>query len=335
MSTMATDHESIEASRYHGTGNDFLLVDADEPVSKRRSFARRVCDPDDGFGVDGVLFLALEPDFAPPRVVMTLVQPDGSVAPMCGNGARCAAAWTMERTGADAVMIDTQAGSRRAERVPTGAEEPDRIAVELDRPTADPDSVPVRADEAVVDRPADELVPSLDERALDPSNDERAPDASIEADVLDVVVSTDSLRITAVDTGVPHAVAFVEDVDAVDLDRLGPIIRHAGAFPRGANVTLASPASATENGASDPPVFDQRTYERGVEDETDACGTGAVAIAAAASLLDRGPSSDVWTLRPPGGTLLVRFDDQRRAVLEGPVVHEADLDLPASEYGCR
>ncbi|ELZ12221.1 diaminopimelate epimerase [Halovivax asiaticus JCM 14624] len=317
MSTIAVDRETIAASRYHGTGNDFLLVDADEPVPKRRSFARRVCDPDEGFGVDGVLFLALEPEFAPPRVVMTLVQPDGSVAPMCGNGARCAAAWAMERTGADAVMIDTQAGTRPAERVSADADGPAQIAVEMNRPAFDPASVPVSADAPVVDRPVSDVV-DLDADSRVRSLDGDGP-----------------LRITAVDTGVPHVVAFVEDVDSVELDRFGPAIRHAEAFPRGTNVTLASPTSTLAAGSSDSCVFDQRTYERGVEGETAACGTGAVAIAAVASRLAYAPRSGEWELHPPGGTLRVRFDAHHRAVLEGPVVHETDHELPVSECECR
>lgn len=312
MSTIPA--ETVAGAAYHGTGNEFVLVDAEEPVTARRAFARRVCDRDEGVGADGVLFLALEPDFTPPRVVMTLVQPDGSTAPMCGNGARCAAAWAMDRTGSDRVMIDTQAGSRYAERIDAGAEGPDRIAVEMARPSFDPDAVPIRASAPVVDRPARELEIPTDEAAVlgdDPTN------------------SGNSLRVSAVDTGVPHVVAFVDDVAAVDLDRLGPAIRHADAFPRGTNVTVAGRVPDPAD-AGDEATFRQRTYERGVEGETAACGTGAVAIAAAAARLDRSPSADEWILQPPGGDLVVRFDERGRAVLRGPVVAGSTVEIPAT-----
>lgn len=305
MSTIESDRATVSVETYHGTGNDFVVVDATAPVAARRSFARRVCDRTNGIGVDGVLFLALEPDFTPPRVVMTLVQPDGSTAPMCGNGARCAAAWAMERTGTDAVMIDTQAGSRRGERVASTSGEPERIAVEMGRPSFDPDAIPVRGTDPVVERPVAEL---------DPADDARSP----------LLAGDGDRPVTAVNTGVPHAVAFVDDVASIDLGRLGPAIRHAGAFPRGTNVTVASPVDGDE------PVFDQRTYERGVEGETDACGTGAVAIAAAAARLDRFATASEWTLRPPGGDLRVRFDADGRAVLVGPVVHESTIDVPVT-----
>lgn len=72
-------------------------------------------DEEDGpVGADGVLFLALEPEFRPPRVVMTVVHPDGERTPCCDDGVRCAARWAAARTDADRVMVDTQAGTREA-----------------------------------------------------------------------------------------------------------------------------------------------------------------------------------------------------------------------------
>ena len=75
-----------------------------------------------------------------------------------------------------------------------------------------------------------------------------------------------------IDTGVPHVVAFVGDLEKLDVARLGPIIRHHAAFqPRGVNVNFAM--------RTGPAQFRVRTYERGVEAETLACGTGSVAVA--------------------------------------------------------
>lgn len=79
----------------------------------------------------------------------------------------------------------------------------------------------------------------------------------------------------AVDTGVPHAVAFVDGLDAVDVRREGALVRHSAAFaPAGTNVDFAR--------VDGPRALSVRTYERGVEDETAACGTGSVAAAVAA-----------------------------------------------------
>ncbi|OLZ41844.1 diaminopimelate epimerase [Natrinema saccharevitans] len=285
---------SVPFQKYHGTGNDFLIIQADEYVPDRGALAERECDRDDGVGADGILYLALEDRFEPPRVVMTLVQPDGATAPMCGNGARCAADWAMERTGADSVMIDTQAGTLRADRADGG------ITVEMGTPTFDPDEVPVRADEPVFEE------------------------------------EIEGLEVTMVNTGVPHAVSFVDDVpdeffesgvsrtssdaiDAVDLEAVAPRVRYADAFPVGTNVTIASPDG--EGG------FDQRTYERGVEGETESCGTGAVAIAVVARRLGL-TDADPVEVRPPGGDLQVSFNDRGNATLAGPVEHEFDGEVP-------
>ncbi|WP_135851708.1 diaminopimelate epimerase [Halorussus salinus] len=303
---------SIEFEKFHGTGNDFVVVDADEYVPDRGAFAREVCDRRDGVcvtdggvaaeqgegadggpsaertgnapavGADGTLFLALEPKFSPPRAVMTLVQPDGSTAAMCGNGARCAAKWAAERTGADTVMLDTQAGTRRAEI------SDDEVTIEMGEPSFAPDEVPLDADR---DEPL-------------------------------VQETVEGVEVTAVNTGVPHAVAFVEDVDDVDLDELAPAIRHADAFPEGANVNIASPR--------DDGGFDQRTYERGVEGETRACGTGAVAIATVARRLGLvAADAESVEVFPPGGRLGVTFHGER-ASLTGPVEREFEGEVSST-----
>ena len=268
---------SVPYQKYHGTGNDFVVVDATECVPDRSAFARAVCDPHatHGIGADGVLFLALEPEFSPPRAVMTLVQPDGSTAAMCGNGARCAARWAAERTGARDIMLDTQAGTRRAEI------DGEMVTIEMGRPTFAPGDVPVAGDGPLV------------------------------------AETVEGLELTAVNTGVPHAVAFVEDVDAVDLDTVAPPIRHADAFPEGANVNLAAPRP--DGG------FDQRTFERGVEGETRSCGTGAVAIATAARELGHF-SGDSLSVHPPGGRLDVSFRSGR-AILTGPTALEFEGEV--------
>jgi diaminopimelate epimerase len=287
----------IPYDQYHGTGNDFAIVDAraDERgesaerrggskathahVPNRAAFAEHACVT---LGVDGVLFLAVEAQYTPPRAVMTLVQPDGSTAAMCGNGARCAARWVAAREGADTVMLDTQAGTRRAEV------DGETVTVEMGNPDLDPDAVPVDRAEPMVE------------------------------------ASLAGFDVTAVNTGVPHAVAFVDDVDAVDLAADAPALRHHDAFLEGANVTLASPDG--EGG------FRQRTFERGVEGETRSCGTGAVAVAVVAERLglldDRGGEGGEVVVRPPGGPLRVDVSGDR-ALLTGPTEREGDGELPA------
>jgi diaminopimelate epimerase len=302
---MSLQHDHVAVEKYHGTGNDFIVVDAAESIPDRPAFAAAHCDRETGVthessertGADGVLFLALEKRYSPPRVVMTLVQPDGSVAAMCGNGARVAAAWAAERTDATELMIDTPAGTRHA--VVDG----DDVTIEMGRPSFAPKEVPLARDTELV-----------------------------ESDV-------EGLTVTAVNTGVPHAVALVDDVDDVDLGAIAPDVRYADIFPEGANVTVASrvdsadergDAAATEDddtGSDDLPRFRQRTYERGVEGETRSCGTGAVAVAAVAKRLGRIDGEDPVIVSPPGGDLRITVPDDGPATLAGPAEREFADDL--------
>ena len=305
---------AVPFEKYHGTGNDFVVVDADaEAVGDRAAFARAHCDRETGVdgetfdaaaasgadgnpgrrGADGVLFLSVEERFDPTRVVMTLVQPDGSTATMCGNGARVVARWAHDRTGDREFMIDTQAGTRRA----SVNADATAATIEMGEPTFDPRWVPLARDEPLIDEPVE------------------------------------GLTVTAVNTGVPHAVAFVDGgrddpdgIGAVDLDAVAPPVRHAEVFPEGANVNLAA---VVDDGSGDgPAVIDQRTFERGVEGETRSCGTGAVAVVAAARRLDL-IDGDSAVSRPPGGDLEISVPDRGHATLTGPVAREYGGTLPA------
>jgi diaminopimelate epimerase len=290
---------TVVAERYHGTENDFLVVAGDAPVADRAAFARTHCDRETGVGgertgADGVLFLDLDPSASPVRVTMTLVQPDGSVAEMCGNGARVAATWAARETGAREVVIGTPAGDRRAVVRSEG------VTVDMGRPSFDPGDVPLARDagEPLLDTPIE------------------------------------GLAVTGVTTGVPHAVAFVDDVDGVDLETVAPPVRNAAIFPEGANVTLATRVGlddgAAEGAPGAPDAYRQRTYERGVEGETLACGTGAVAIVAAARRTGRLGAEGPVRVSPPGGDLVIVVPDDGPATLTGPVEREfaTELEVP-------
>ncbi|MFP4189285.1 MAG: diaminopimelate epimerase, partial [Halobacteriales archaeon] len=190
---------------------------------------------------------------------MRLYQPDGDPVEMCGNALRCVARFCVDRGYFE---------SGEAFVVETGAGDREvswngeRATVEMGAPSFDASEVPARSDGEVV-----------------------------EENVAGRVV-------TAVNTGVPHAVVFVDDVTAVDVEDEAPSVRHADVFSDGANVNFVK---ETDGG------FRVRTFERGVEGETLACGTGVVAVAAVARRL-RGAGDEV-TVETRGGTLVVEFKD--------------------------
>jgi len=231
---------SIPFTKMVGTGNDFVVVDAESrPLGRLRgrwgAVSRTLCDRHVGIGADGLLVLERS------RVAearMRVFNPDGSEAEMCGNGARCVARYLQERIRRNgrangAVTIETRAGLISAKV--------------LGRPAAPPAAGRVAM------------------RMTDPTG------LCLE---MALPVEGRRLRLGFVNTGVPHAVVPVASLDAVDVARLGRLIRRHRAFaPGGTNVNFIQPD------ARRPERLRVRTYERGVEGETLACGTGVAASA--------------------------------------------------------
>jgi len=143
---------------------------------------------------------------------------------------------------------------------------------------------------------------------------------------MELSVEGERFAVHFVDTGVPHAVIFFDDVSLMDVKRLGRAVRFHEAFaPKGANVNFVS--------VQDPSHLTVRTYERGVEDETYACGTGACAAAVVAHALGRA-GSDVEVTTSGGEVLGVSLRDGQvflRGAAEisfSGVLYPATLDLP-------
>jgi len=260
-----------------GTGNDFIVIDNRKPLvgaEAMAEFAALVCRRKFSVGADG-LILVEDSDVADFK--WQFFNADGSVAEMCGNGARCAARFAYMHGIAPARMkFETLAGIIEAQVADIN------VSVKM-----------------------------TDPRDLQMHRKVMVDDAEV--------------NLHSVDTGVPHAVVFVDDIESMDVCAMGSRIRHHEAFmPAGTNVNFVQ----EQEGA-----FKLRTYERGVEDETMACGTGAVAGALIASLLDRA-SSPVEIITSGGDRLTILFDlkDNKGTVdnvfLKGPahVIYKAELN---------
>jgi diaminopimelate epimerase len=206
-------------------GNDFIVIDDRSAAlcGLESAVARRLCQRRLAIGADGLLLLRNSASAG--HFGMVFVNADGLIGEMCGNGARCLAAF-IRRAGLthSAFVLDTGAGPVH---VQFGAG--DSIVLEL------PPAGPLRSDQRV---------------AWQGKN----------------------WSFDAIDVGPPHVVCLVDTLsalEALDVRQLGRIVRNHPLFmPRGCNVNFIA-------------VHDEklyiRTYERGVEDETLGCGTGAVA----------------------------------------------------------
>jgi len=196
----------IVFSKYEGLGNDFVLVDGlaggaqlDAPMTV--AAARQICDRHRGVGGDGVLLL----DAPGNRPRMRVINADGSVPEMCGNGIRCVALHLARvgRAASGAFEIDTDAGPhvvRVLERGESGV-----VEVAMRAASLHPDEVPVRAPAPLRDEPLELGGPRL--------------------------------RWTAVSMGNPHAVTF-DDVGSARAE-LAPRVQSAELFPHGVNVGFA------------------------------------------------------------------------------------------------
>ena len=274
----------ISFTKMSGTGNDFIIIDHRElflSPDEQSSFAKNICRRMFSVGADGLILIenAEDVDFQ-----WQFYNADGSVAEMCGNGARCAARYAYVNGIAPATMsFMTVAGLIRAE---------------------------VR----------DELV------KLEMTEPQ---DTVLNAEF---VFGGRSHVSHFSNTGVPHSVCFVEDNQQTPVKEWGHEIRfHEQYQPAGTNVNFAE-----VTGKSSLTV---RTYERGVEDETMACGTGAVACGVIGGLLGLVESPVVVTTSG-GDVLTIYFEiedgDKQKITgvfLEGPAKFIYDGKLAGEALG--
>jgi len=269
----------VHFAKLHGAGNDYLYVNgfADE-VPDPSALALRMSDRHFGVGADG-LILALPPR-AGGQVRMRIFNADGSEAEMCGNGVRCLAAFAVERglTDGDVVRVETLAGLREVALERDAAGRIVRGSVGMGRPVLAPAAIPVEAG---------------GDRALDVPLD----------------VDGETLTMTCVGLGNPHAVVYVPSAADWPLERLGPRIEHHPRFPNRVNVHAVQVVSGREAIV--------RTWERG-SGATLACGTGACAVGVAGVLTGR--TGRRLLVHVPGGDLEVDWpDDAAEVRLTGPI----------------
>ena len=277
--------ETLPFSKYHGAGNDFVIVDARAtgPAASmdHAALALRMCDRHYGIGADGLLIAADPTDTAPFR--MRMFNPDGSESEMCGNGLRCFALWLAAagELSTGSTDIQTGAGILRVERGPDGT-----LSAWM--------GVPVI----------------------------QATDLQLMPDVLSPVLAlSQPLPVTTVSMGNPHAIFIVDDVAAIPLEDVGPLVENHPHFPHRTNVEFVQRVA--------PDRLRVRVWERGAG-ATLACGTGACAAMVAAHV--HGLTGHYATVELPGGELTVSWAGPgEQVILSGPTVRVFDGVWPLVE----
>lgn len=132
-------------------------------------------------------------------------------------------------------------------------------------------------------------------------------------------INDGEFEVSILEVGVPHVVVFVNDVENTDVRSVGRAIRYNKLFPNGTNVNFVQEVGGN--------VLKIRTYERGVEDETLACGTGISACGFAALLLGRAKAGKAIEIRARGGTLFIEVEG-KKLYMNGPAefVFEGEIE---------
>lgn len=235
----------IEFSKYHGLGNDFILLDnrhSNEPLVTAEE-AVKMCDRHFGIGADGVIFAL--PGQNGTDYTMRIYNSDGSEPEMCGNGIRCLAQFIADKTGNEQInqsfRIHTLAGTISPQLEGNG-----QVRVDMGLPQLTASSIPTTL---------------------------CSPNDKVIAQPLEVAGL--SWLVTCVSMGNPHCITFVENTDNIDLAQIGPQFEHHPAFPQRTNTEFIQIVK--------PDYIKMRVWERGAG-ITLACGTGACASVVAGVL---------------------------------------------------
>jgi diaminopimelate epimerase len=271
----------MKFTKMHGAGNDYIYVNAfEEKVADPAALAIKISDRHFGIGGDGLVLIV--PSDAGADVRMRMFNADGSEAEMCGNAVRCVAKYAFEhglaktnpmrvQTGRGVLTLDLQLAGSKVRQA----------TVNMRTPILELAQIPVDASKL----------------KLTGSNTGRLTELG------DAVPEA-----TFVSMGNPHAVFFVPDVKAIDVDRIGPKVENAKAFPRRINAHWVQIQSRNE--------VIMRTWERG-SGVTLACGTGACAVCVAGVLTGRTDRKILAHL--PGGDLTLEWrESDNNVYMTGP-----------------
>lgn len=257
------DNHSLRFSKYHGAGNDFVMINAIKtPVNLTDDEVKAICDRRTGVGADGLIMILPSENY---NFRMKYYNCDGHESTFCGNGGRCIAAFAVEEGLA-----------------------PQHIEYEA--------------------------IDGIHKALVTKDSDNEFTVSITMRDIEGYDLTEERLLIN---TGSPHYVTRVQNLKAYDVRKHGADIRNDKNISKdGVNVDFIE---IIDN------QYHIRTFERGVEDETLACGTGVTASAIAAALWYGGDNINIRTTL---ATLNVRFEKSgnsiKNIVLSGPATHVFD-----------
>lgn len=277
----------MKFTKMHGSGNDYILINCFEnDINKLKNIKDLVIKMSKnhfGIGSDGVI-LVCPSDIADAKMI--IYNKDGSLGKMCGNGIRCAAKLLKDENivNKNVFEIETYSGIKQIKF----NSEDNMIEVNMGKAIFSPKNIPVKTEKNIFfHEPVD-----IDQKTY---------------------------NITAVSMGNPHAVIYEDNLDALDLYKIGPKISMHNIFPEYTNVEFIK--------AIDENTIKVKVWERG-SGYTLACGTGACAAAVCAKMLTNCCKSNTIKVVLDGGILYVTIDKDN-ILLKGNAeeVYKGDIDI--------
>ena len=268
----------MKFTKMHGCGNDYVYVNGfTEKVADKPKAVVALSDRHFGIGSDGVIFInpSQQADFE-----MEMYNADGTRAEMCGNGIRCVGKYVYDHGMTDKTSITVESfGKVKYLDLTVENGKVVKVKVNMGKPELTAKDVPVV---------------SVHEQVIDE----------------EIIVKEKSYRMTCVSMGNPHAVVFMDDVEHLAIEEIGPYFENHERFPNRTNTEFVQ--------VIDDSHVKMRVWERGTG-ETLACGTGCCATAVAC-VLNRLTGAHV-TVQVLGGEIEICWDQKENLVyMTGPAV---------------
>ena len=259
----------LEFIKMQGLGNDFIIMDDRAGKIKKNmgysTLAKKLCSRHFGIGADGIVLIL---DSLDHDIKFNVFNPDGSEPQMCGNAMRCFAKYLYENkiVSQKKIRVETKAGTIIPEVIISADNIVQAVRVDMGRPVLLCSDIPFKG---INKNSAQENITVMDQQ----------------------------YSITAVGMGNPHCVIFVDDIDNVDVKKIGSAIENYDNFPEKTNVEFVEVVSSKE--------LKMKVWERGAG-ITLACGTGACASLVAANLAKKSGQKAIVHL--DGGDLEIYWD---------------------------
>lgn len=279
----------MKFTKMHGIGNDYIYVNCfEEKVENPEQVSIYVSDRHKGIGSDG-LVLIMPSDKADFR--MRIFNADGSEAMMCGNATRCIGKYVYDKglTTKTEITLETNSGIKYLKLFPENGKV-EFVEVDMGKAILVPKDIPVKSDkERFISEP--------------------------------VTVDGSEYKITCVSMGNPHAIVYLDGVDELPLEKMGPSFENHELFPDRINTEFIE--------VLDSENLKMRVWERG-SGETFACGTGACASVVASVLNGYCKKGTEVTVHLRGGDLKITYNEDETVIMKGPATLICDGDVDVS-----